>query len=648
MRQAVLVFIALATAFMTACGGGGSSSSTSTTNSVVISPTTVSLNQTDVATFSAQVLDSSGAAVSNAKAVVYTSDTPGVASVNPTSGQVCGGTWDATYVVCSPGQIGTAKITATSGGLSATATVYVHKKVDRVVINTVASACKSMGQTLQLSATAYSNGTDVSSTVGPFNWRSSQTNVASVDSTGILTAQAPGATNLYASISNVTSTPVSFTTCAVQKINLHTSGATTTAFSVATTVTQQLTADVVDTAGNTISPTLNWVSVDPAIATVSSSGLVTAVSPGTTSIEAECAASCNYALPPVYSNVVVPTVSGTSATTVYVTSTTGTQLVPIDTGTNTAGTAIPLPSSPNSLVFAPSAAVAYLGSNAGMMTLDAASNSVTQNTALPGKVLAVSPDSTLVVVASASTVYIQSSSAGNSSTPLAISGATAASFSPDSNHLYITAGNTVYDYTSSPQSVASLTLTNTPTDVAVLPSAAFVFLAGGAPRTISAFAVCDNSPAGSFITPGTPTKFAVTPDAATVLAVDAPYMDVISRSSLAQPGCAPPLSATLSSVDLGQGTFTPAKIVLASSGAKAYVVGNIPSVIAFNVSAKTAASIPLANAATGLSASMTLDGAALYVGGSDKNVHRIDTAGGSDAQQIGVSFTPDLIAVRPK
>ncbi|MGH9644327.1 MAG: Ig-like domain-containing protein, partial [Terriglobales bacterium] len=257
MRQAVLILIALATALcFTACGGGGSSSSTTTTNTVVVSPTTLSLNQTDVASLSAQVLDSTGAAVTNPKSVVYTSDTPAVATVNPTSGLVCGGTWDTSFVNCTPGQVGKATITANSGGLTATITVYVHKKVDRVVINTPSSACKSMGQTLQLSATAYSNGTDVTSTVGPLNWRALNSNVATVDTTGILTAVAPGGTTLYATISNVTSPPVSYTTCGVRSINLHVSGASGTAFSLAAAGTQQLTADVIDSAGNTISPTL--------------------------------------------------------------------------------------------------------------------------------------------------------------------------------------------------------------------------------------------------------------------------------------------------------------------------------------------------------------------------------------------------------
>jgi DNA-binding beta-propeller fold protein YncE len=89
-------------------------------------------------------------------------------------------------------------------------------------------------------------------------------------------------------------------------------------------------------------------------------------------------------------------------------------------------------------------------------------------------------------------------------------------------------------------------------------------------------------------------------------------------------------------------------MVVTTDGAKAYIVSNLPSVLVYNVTTGATSTIPLANGASGLSASATLDGTQLYVGGSDNNVHRIDTTAGTDAQQIPVGFTPDLVAVRPK
>jgi hypothetical protein len=648
MRQAVLIGIVVAIASFSACGGGGSSTTTTAPDTVTVSPATLSLNQTDVAGVTATLLDSTGAPASNPKGFAYTSDTPTVATVNPTSGAICAGVWDNSYIVCSAGQVGTAKITATSGGVSSTATVYVHKKVDRVVITSLGSACKSVGQTLQMTATAYSNGTDVTSTVGPFNWVANVADVATIDTTGLVTAHAPGISPVYANVSNVTSTPVNFTTCGVQSIHVHVSGSTDTAFSLATSATQQLQADVVDTIGNTITPTLTWFSTNANVATIDSTGKVTAVTPGTTSIDAECVTGCNYNIPPVYGNVVVPTVTGASATSVYVTGTGTTQLIPIDTTANTAGTAITLPSAPNSFKFLPGTKTAFLGSAGGLITLDGTTNTVSQNTAIPGKVLAVSPNANYVVVADASTVYVQSGSAGGSASSLAISGATAAAFSPDSSLVYIAAGSTLYEFQAGTTNLTSVTLTAPINDVGVLPSGAYAFLAGGSPHAVLARTTCDNSGAGTYIAPGTPTALRFTPDASTVIATDSPYIDLVTRTSLAQPGCPPPLQASLSSIDLGQGAFTPTGFVLSTDGTTAYISSDLGKIIAFNVSAKTASAIPLAGGATGLAEGLTNDGAKLYVGGSDNAVHRIDSGSGADAQQISVPFKPDLVAVKPQ
>ena len=648
MRQVVLFFTLLATAALLACGHGGSSSSTTTTNTVTVAPSIISLNQADVAGVTATVLDSTGSVVTNAKAFAFTSDNPTVASVNPKTGAICAGTWDNSFIVCSPGPVGKATITATSGGISGTATVYVHAKVDRVVITTPNAACKSVGQTLQLTATAFSNNTDVTSTVGPFSWRLTTTDVANIDENGLLTAHAPGKSTVYASVSNVTSTPVTFTTCGVNNINLHVSGATDTAFTLAASGTQQLQADVVDTSGATITPTLSWISSNTDVASVDATGKVTALTPGTATILAECAIACNYDLPSIYSNATVTTVSGTSATTVYVAGTSGTQLIPIDTTANTAGTAITLPSAPNSLLFFPAAKRGFLGSSGGLITLDPTSNTVSQNTAIPGKVLAVSPNSNYVLVADTNTVYVQNVSTGSSTAVLSISGATAAAFTPNSAYAYIAAGSNLYVYAPTSNTLGSTSVVATINDVAESPSGAFTFLAGGSAHTVQARTNCDNSPAANFIAPGTPTKLAITPDAANILALDSPYIDVVNRTSLVQPGCPPPVQGTLASVDLGQGTFTPTGLVLSSNGTKAYITGNVASVIVYDVKAKTVSTIPLANGATGLAEGITTDGASLYVGGSDNNVHLISTSSGSDTKQISVSFAPNLIAVRPQ
>ena len=650
MRQAVLILVIITALVLCAgCGGGSSKSSTTAEASIAISPSTLSLNQGDVLGITATVLDSNGAAATNPKAITFTTDNAAVATVTSTTGGVCGGVWDANNIVCAPGQVGTAKITATSGTLSNSITVFVHKKVDRVVVTTPTAVCKSVGQTLQLSAAAFSNGVDVTSTVGPFSWGNSTLGIANIDANGLLTALAPGAGQIFATVSNVSSVPTTYTTCAVRTIHLHASGAANTAFTLASLgATQQLVADVVDTAGVTITPTLTYVSNGPGIATVSAAGLVTANTPGTAGVIAECTGSCNAGLPAVYSDVAVATVSGTNSTTVYVTGTGTTQLIPIDSGTHTAGTAIVLPAQPNSILFTPLATTAYLGSSSGFMTLSAVSNSATQNTSFPGKVIAVSPNGNRALIADANAVYSINFGTSGSTETLSVTGATAAAFFPDSSHAYIIGGGNLYVYTPGAGNLGVISIGAAAKDVQISPSGAFGFIANGVTNSIIAKATCDTSGAGTFNTPGIPTQLGFTPDGAKIIAADSPGIDVLTRSSLAQPGCPPPLSAAVSSANFGVGAFTANQMVVSTDGTRAYIVSNLPSVLVYNVTTGATSTIPLANGASGLSASATLDGTQLYVGGSDNNVHRIDTVAGTDAQQIPVGFTPNLLAVRPK
>jgi len=486
--------------------------------------------------------------------------------------------------------------------------------------------------------------------VGPFFWGTNTTGIANVDANGLLTALAPGAGAIFANVSNVSSVPTTYTTCAVRSIHLHASGATNTTFNLANLgTTQQLAADVVDTAGNTITPTLTYVTNNPGIATVTAAGLVTAGTPGTTGIIAECFGTCNAGLPPVYSDVAVATVSGTNATTVYVTGTGTTQLIPIDSATHAAGTTITLPAQPNSLLFTPQAATALLGTSSGYLTLNAVSNAVTQNTSFPGKVIAVSPDGNRALIADANSVYGINFAATSSIETVAITGATAAAFLPDSSRAYIIAGGNLYVYTPGfGTSLGVISIGAAAKDIGVSPSSAFSFIANGVTNSIIAKATCDTSGAGTFNTPGTPTQLGFTPDGAKIIAADSPGIDVLTRSSLAQPGCPPPLSATVTSANFGQGAFTANQMVVTTDGTKAYIVSNLPSVLVYNITTGATSTIALANGASGLAASATLDGTQLYVGGSDNNVHRIDTVAATDAQQIPVGFTPNLVAVRPK
>jgi hypothetical protein len=644
---AVVLIIALA-----GCGGGSSSSSS--TKTVTTNPSSVSLNLGDVATISAAVTDSNGNLVTNAPAFTYSSSNTAVATVS-TAGAVCAGKWDTNFIVCDTTgvQPGTANITVTSGTVTGTVPVYTHLHVDRVTVSPSLVNCVSTGQTQQLSANAFNNGVDITSTVGPFRWSTLSIDVGTVDTNGLVTARTPGQTGILASVSSVISVAVAWVTCPVQSINIHLTSGPDTTFSLgAAGSTVSLAADVVDSHGVSVSTPLNWTSTQPAVANVNSAALVTAVAAGTTSISASCAGSCNIGLASEFSNAVTGTVGGTSATTVYATGTGATSLVPIDTGTNAAGTAITLPAMPNSFLFNRIGSFGYLGSSTGLITLDTASNTVTQNTGVTGTVLATSPDSNRVIVSGSNTLWVLGVGTNITTEASPIASANAADFTPDSRGAYIVAGSTLYFWT--PGSFRPIPLGGAANDVKILPNGAFAYFAGGAPgAAVTARAACDNSLDDSIATPGAPSFLRPLPNATTVLAVDSPFIDVI-KVTTTRVGCPPPLSDTQTSVNIGVGPFTARQLIVLSDGSKAFVTSNLGQLLGLTTATATPFAIPLAGGANAFTGGATLDGAKLYVGGSDKFVHRIDVAGGSDAQQIGpsagtaFSFTPDLVAVRPK
>lgn len=137
--------------FLPACGGGNATTSVS---QIVITPSVSSLNQGAIATLTATPEDSTGTAV--AADLTFSTSSNTIGSVSP-GGQVCGGSWDASYINCTPtqgaGGVGQVTITATAtaSGIKATATVYVHEVVNQINVF-VQTPCTSMGQQVKLYA----------------------------------------------------------------------------------------------------------------------------------------------------------------------------------------------------------------------------------------------------------------------------------------------------------------------------------------------------------------------------------------------------------------------------------------------------------------------------------------------------------------
>ncbi len=648
------------------CGGGKKTTTgAGVPTSISLSLSSVSLNMGNYTTVAATVLDGSGVQINPAITPIqltFSSSNPAVASVTPTvvSGAtaittVCAGGWDANFVVCSPpanAQAGTADITVKGMGLTGNPIpVFVHQRVDRIVVSPASVDCRSQGQTQQFSAQAFGNGVDLTSTVGPFTWTPDTAGVVTIDNStnnGLATATAPGKTNVFASLpgaSGVASTPATFVTCPVQKISMHVTGTTNTSVTLSVAQQQPITVDAVDSQGvalknltftfNPAVPSVGSASATQAIASAAgSTGVVTSCSPPT----------CNPNLFPVYSNVFTVNVSGTSASTVYAASTGGTSLIPINS--DTAGTAVTLPSQPNSMRWDTAGNKLYLGSSAGLITVDpTATTAPTQNTAVLGQVLAISPDSTTIVTSDTTTGTVYLFNAGSSALGTAsIAGATRAAFAPDGSKVFILAGNTLYVLGTN-ITQKTIALGSTGADVNFAAAGWFGYVTQGG--TITARATCDNSLRDTIGVGGAPTLIQPVPDGSKMLAVNSPAIDVITINADGA-GCPPALSDSVVAHDFGQGSFTANQLVVLRNSSKAYVISPLDKLLVYDIVGDAVSTIPLAGGATATTGGATVDSAAVYVGGSDNAVHKIDVASAADTKQIPLSFTPDLVAVRPR
>jgi hypothetical protein len=490
---------------------------------------------------------------------------------------------------------------------------------------------------------------------------------------------------VFATIGTARSIPVNFTTCAVQSIALVVTGATSTSKTIIPTVT--------DTVGNVISNTLQagaipltWSSSQSASVTATAGSAAGSTGGGATIIASCTPPTCNIGFTPslpIYPENAVEVIvnqSGTTTSTtatVYVSSTgCGTidncvsTVIPVTTP-NTLGTAVNLPITPNSLVFNRQGSKAFIGTNSGLLgstglaELDSSSNTVTQFTSTPGKVLAVSPDGTKVVVSDTTDipnqVFVFDTTLGTNAA-FSITGATASDFSPDSLKAYIIAGNTLYVY-SKVDALQTIPLRAPANDVAFFAEGAFAYLAGGDPAGVMVRRTCDNGEGDTVATTATPTFIRALPDATQMLALAPPNVELINANTTPV-GCTPSISDTVTAFSVGQPAFTASQLIISEDGSTAYILSpNLNSILVFDIGAQTSSTLSLAGNATPLQASLTADGALLVVGASDGMVHEIQTATGADVAQVqfplglclntagqqfpGISCHPDLVAVKP-
>jgi uncharacterized protein YjdB len=152
--------------------------------------------------------------------------------------------------------------------------------VDQVVVSAAATSLR-VGKTLVLTATPRAKGNPVSGK--PVAWSSDHAEIASVAADGTVTGAAPGTATITATVDGVpgsltlTVTPQPVATVTVSAVNQ----------SLPAGTTQQLTATARDSAGGVLTGRpITWSSDHGDVATVSASGLVSGVAPGTAIITA--------------------------------------------------------------------------------------------------------------------------------------------------------------------------------------------------------------------------------------------------------------------------------------------------------------------------------------------------------------------------
>lgn len=178
---------------------------------------------------------------------------------------------------------GTATITATFGAVSGTTQLIVTAPtLQSIAVTPANSSISGFSKTVQFTATGtYSDGTATPITSGVV-WDSSLKSVATIDLiSGLATSVAAGTTSISATVGSVSGK----TDLTVTALTLILTPPSQTV-AIGSTVTFKLTATPVGGTGQDVTTSSTWTSLDTSKATVSSTGVVTGVAVGSTTISA--------------------------------------------------------------------------------------------------------------------------------------------------------------------------------------------------------------------------------------------------------------------------------------------------------------------------------------------------------------------------
>ncbi|MCC6243932.1 MAG: Ig-like domain-containing protein [Gemmatimonadaceae bacterium] len=236
--------------------------------SISVTPPTTSVRAGTPVTLVARPLNGAGAAVA-VRTIIWSSNNTAVATVSA----------NGVVSTLAPGE---ARIAASAFGKSATATITVTPRV--VASVTVTPATVSMRVGVSTPLTAQTLDVDGLALTGrAVVWSSGNTAVATVNAQGVVTGVSPGAATITATSEGRSGqAAVTVTVPAVQTV------AVTPSRDTLAVGTARNLSVVLRDANNAVltGRTVSWVSSNAAVATVSSTGVVNAISPGTATITA--------------------------------------------------------------------------------------------------------------------------------------------------------------------------------------------------------------------------------------------------------------------------------------------------------------------------------------------------------------------------
>jgi uncharacterized protein YjdB len=261
-------FVVATLSLAAACSGGGGTDAPPAVASVTVSPSVATIEVGRTEQLSASPRDASGNVLTDP--VTWSSNSTTIASVNGT-GLVTGVS------------VGTATITAASGGQQGTATILVNPASVATVAVTLASASVEQGKTTQATAVVRDASNNVL-TGRTTTWTTSNALVASVSQEGLVTAAQLGT----ATITATSEGKIGTATVTVIPRAVNTVVVTLTPASLVVGGGGQATFVARDTDNNPLTGrTASWSSSNTQIATVNAtSGAVTAVAPGQANITA--------------------------------------------------------------------------------------------------------------------------------------------------------------------------------------------------------------------------------------------------------------------------------------------------------------------------------------------------------------------------